>query len=218
MTIDQLHPVLGLQITAGPLVLRGVTDDDLPQLCAIAEAGIHPPERMPFAVPWTDVPKQELAANTAQYHWRLRADFSIQSWALSLGVWHEGELVGLQAFETTNYLVTRTGETGSWLGQSFQRRGIGLAMRQVICALVFDHLDGEEVTSAAFTDNPASLAVSRKVGYQPNGVIRLMRRDGELAFSQRLVLRPEDFQRGEHLLEVSGLDAFRQSIGLDALA
>jgi RimJ/RimL family protein N-acetyltransferase len=38
-------------------------------------------------------------------------------------------------------------------------------MRQAMCALLFDHLEAEEITSAAFTDNPASLAVSRKVGY-----------------------------------------------------
>ena len=39
-------------------------------------------------------------------------------------------------------------------------------MRQMICAFLFDHLDFEEITSGAFTDNPASLAVSRKVGYR----------------------------------------------------
>jgi hypothetical protein len=42
-------------------------------------------------------------------------------------------------------------------------------MRQVICAFVFDHLDAEYVTSGAFSDNLASLGVSRKVGYADNG-------------------------------------------------
>lgn len=42
-------------------------------------------------------------------------------------------------------------------------------MRQVMCAFLFDHL---AITSSAFTDNPASLAVSRKVGYRPNGDFR----------------------------------------------
>ena len=69
--------------------------------------------------------------------------------------------------------------------------------------------------SAAFLDNPASLAVSRKVGYQPTGVSRIKRREGELALNQGLVLTPGDFVRGEHPVEVGGLAAVRAFVGLD---
>src|SRR6266567_1232650 len=48
--------------------------------------------------------------------------------------------------------------------------GISTAMRQVIAAFAFDHLDAQHVTSAAFSDNVASVSVSRKVGYTENGV------------------------------------------------
>ncbi|MFT3871286.1 MAG: GNAT family protein [Nocardioides sp.] len=212
--IDDLLPVLGLRITAGPLELRGLCDEDLAALADLAVAGIHAPEEMPFYVPWTDVPIEELPRNLAQYHWRSRADFSPAAWDLHLGVWHDGELVGTQGFSTREFLVTRTGETGSWIGRSRQGRGIGTAMRQVICALAFDHLDAAEVTSAAFVDNPASIAVSRKVGYRDNGIVRLRRRPGEMAENIRLVLTPESFIRGEHELQVEGLGAFRRAIGL----
>lgn len=215
ITLADLLPVLGLRISAGPLELRGITDDDLPALCALAEAGIHPAESMPFAVPWTEAPLGELARNTAQYHWRTRAEFTPAAWKLQLGVWANDELVGSQGFETQNYLVTRSGETGSWLGRRYQGRGIGTAMRQMICAFVFDHLDGAEVTSGAFLDNPASLAVSRAVGYRENGVSRMQRREGELAVGQNLILRPGDLVRGQHTLVVEGLEPFRRSIGLD---
>jgi RimJ/RimL family protein N-acetyltransferase len=87
-------------------------------------------------------------------------------------------------------------------------------MRRAICAFVFDHLDAVEVTSAAFEDNPASLAVSRKVGYRDNGLKRVKRGAGELGLMRYLVLRPEDLVRGEHTLVVDGLPAFRESIGL----
>lgn len=214
LTLADLHPALGLRIAAGPLELRGLTDDDLVQLCALAEAGIHDPARMPFLFPWTHAPVGELARNTAAYHWRNRASWSRKEWSLQLGVWHDGVLVGCQGFEARHYLVTRTGETGSWLGRAHQGRGLGTAMRQAMCAFLFDHLDAAEISSAAFLDNPESLAVSRKVGYLPNGVVRLQRREGELAEEQRLVLRPESFVRGEHPVRVEGLEAFRVSIGL----
>ena len=85
------------------------------------------------------------------------------------------KLAGVQAMDTHDYLVTRTAETGSWLGRRFQGRGIGTAMRQVICAFAFDHLDAEYMTSGAFTDNPASLNVSKKAGYTESGWLRVAR-------------------------------------------
>lgn len=215
-SLTDLLPVLGLRVTAGPLELRGITDDVLADLCGLAERGIHDPDQMPFYFPWTDAPADELARNTAQYHWRCRADFSPAAWDLHLATYVDGTLVGTQGFSTSDYLVTRTGETGSWLGREHQGRGIGTAMRQAMCALLFDHLGAAEITSGAFLDNPSSLAVSRKVGYRDNGVRRHKRREGELALNQRLVLTPDDFVRGPHDVEVEGLAAFRRSIGLDS--
>lgn len=215
-TVTDLLPSLCLRITAGPLELRGLSDDDLPGLCELAEAGIHDPDRMPFSYPWTDAPAADLARNTAQYHWRIRAAFRPEAWEVALGVWFQGELVGAQGFSTQHYLVTRTGETGSWLGRAHQGHGIGTAMRQAMCAFVFDHLDGQEITSGAFTDNPASLAVSRKVGYRLNGLQRMHRRDGEVAVNQQLVLTPSELIRVEHDLIVEGAAPFRRSIGLDS--
>lgn len=215
-TLADLFPPVGLTIEAGPLVLRGITDDILVDLCDLAARGIHDPISMPFYFPWTDVPAEELARNTAAYHWRARAGFTPQDWGLHLAVFHEDRLVGTQGFETSHFLVTRTGETGSWLGREFHGRGIGTAMRQVICASAFDNLDAAAITSGAFLDNPSSLGVSRKLGYRPNGIRRLERRKGELALNQSLLLTPEDFVRGSHPLEVSGLAGLRTFIGLDA--
>lgn len=213
-TVADLLPMLGLRLRAGPLELRGITDGDLVELCDLAVRGIHPPGVMPFSVPWTDAAPGELAANTAKYHWRSRAEFSVTAWSLHLGVWHRGRLVGTQSFETRDYLVTRTGETGSWLGAAHQGQGIGTLMRQVVCAFVIDHLGAAQVTSSAFLDNPASIAVSRKVGYRDNGVRRVQRRPGELAENLELVLDPDDLVRSEHPLTVVGVDPLRRAIGL----
>jgi RimJ/RimL family protein N-acetyltransferase len=215
-TLTDLFPAFGLRITSGPIELRGITDQDLVSLVDLARGGIHEPERMPFLVPWTDATAEELPLRFAQYHWRGRADFAPDGWDLNLAVLHEGTLVGVQGIGTRHYLVTRSAETGSWLGREFQGRGIGTAMRRAMCAFAFDHLDAAEITSGAFTDNPASLAVSAKVGYAENGRTRRERRPGELASTIELVLTPDTFVRGEHPLEVEGLAAFRRSVGLDS--
>jgi RimJ/RimL family protein N-acetyltransferase len=216
-TIATALPLLGLRITAGPVELRGITDDLLGPLTDLAIDGIHEPDFMPFTVPWSTTPAAEMPLNVAQYHWRVRSEFSLKKWSANFAVSWEGELVGTQGIETQNYLVTRSGETGSWLSRRFQGRGIGTAMRQVICAFVFDHLDAEYVTSEAFTDNPASLAVSRKVGYEDQGW-RPVDRLGQQARLRHLLLEPTSLVRYGHPLTVSGVTEFRRSIGLDAPA
>jgi hypothetical protein len=87
-------------------------------------------------------------------------------------------------------------------------------MRQVICAFIFDHLDAEHITSCAFSDNPASLAVSRKTGYTDNGVDRVSRL-GKPAIMRRIILEPANLVRYKHDLAVEGVPEFRKSIGLD---
>ncbi len=163
---------------------------------------------MPFSVPWTETPAEDFARQFVTHHWRMRSGFTAKDWSLYFAVYHDDELVGTQSVSTSSYLVTRTGETGSWLGMSFQGRGIGTLMRQAIIALMFDHLDAAQVTSGAFLDNPASLAVSRKLGYRPNGQVRHERRAGELAVNQHLVLTPENFVRPVGSLAGSGDSRF----------
>ncbi len=213
-TISAIYPVLGLRITAGPLELRGITDDDIAALADLAGRGVHPPELMPFSVPWTDVPAEELPLRFARYHWESRTFFSPDHWSLDLAAVWDGVVVGTQGFRTTDYLVTRSGETGSWLGIEHQGRGIGTRMRQAMCAFLFDGLDAEEINSGAFIDNPASLAVSRKVGYLPNGQHRVVRRPGEWQVNQALVLTPATFVRGPEI-SVEGLEPVRRLIGLE---
>ncbi|NUU06414.1 GNAT family protein [Leifsonia sp. C5G2] len=214
MDLTTAFPPFGLRIEAGPLVLRPIADDVVPALIEVVLAGVHDPALMPFYFPWTDAPADQLPTQFAQYHWGTRSRWSPESWTLEFAVEFEGTIVGSQGVSTRDYLVTRTGETGSWLGRRFHGRGIGTRARQAICAFLFDHLDAEEITSGAFTDNPASLAVSRKVGYRPDGTARLARR-GEPAVNQRLRLTPDELVRGEPI-EVTGVEAFRRFIGLDA--
>ena len=130
-------------------------------------------------------------------------------------MFYDGRLVGSQGFSTRDFLITRIGETGSWLGREFHGIGIGTAMRKVICAFIFDYLGAKFITSSAYADNPASLGVSRKCGYRQNGV-SIRNRMGKPAPLQLLILEPGNLVRYEHELTVEGLPEFRRSIGLDA--
>jgi RimJ/RimL family protein N-acetyltransferase len=208
-------PLLGLRITAGPVELRGMTDDLLGPLADLAIKGIHDPDFMPFSTPWSIAPAAEMPRGVARFHWGQRASFSPAEWGMDLAVFFDGKLVGSQGFSTKDFLVTRIGETGSWLGREFHDRGIGTAMRKVICAFIFDHLDAEFITSGAYADNASSLAVSRKCGYQKNGV-SIFNRLGKSATLQRLLLEPGNLVRYEHTLAVEGVPEFRRSIGLDS--
>ena len=217
-TLAEIYPPLGLRVEAGAIELRGLSDELIVELCAAAEAGIHDPDEMPFYFPWSTAPAGELSRNTAAYHWGKRSTFAPDDFCLDLAVLLDGQVIGAQGVAAKHFPVTRTGETGSWLASAYQGRGIGTAVRQAFCALLFDHLGFEEITSAAFVDNPASLAVSRKVGYQPTTVSRIKRREGELALNQGLVLTPGTFVRGDVAIEVTGAAAVRSFIGLPGTA
>jgi RimJ/RimL family protein N-acetyltransferase len=94
-----------------------------------------------------------------------------------------------------------------------QGRGVGTLMRQAICALFFDELGAHQITSGAYADNPASGAVSRKVGYAPNGT-RLELRDGTAARHHKFILDREDFIRPETPISITGASGLRTLLGV----
>ena len=51
-------------------------------------------------------------------------------------------------------------------------------MRTAVLALAFEGLDAEIALTEAWSDNEASLGVSRSLGYLPNGSVRHRRDDG----------------------------------------
>jgi hypothetical protein len=79
-TVAAALPLLGLRITAGPVELRGVTDDLIVPLADLASAGIHDPDFMPFYGPWSLTPPEEMTRCVGQFHWGRRAGFSVADW------------------------------------------------------------------------------------------------------------------------------------------
>lgn len=209
---EQIWPPFALRITAGDLQLAVVREGDLPELVELVLDGIHDPAEMPFLFPWTDAPAEQAPANYVRYFGRTIAGQTPETINLQLVVRRAGQAVGIQALEGEGFPVTRTLETGSWLARRFHGQGIGTRMRQAVCAFAFDHLGAERITSSAFLDNPASLAVSRKVGYQLNGRQWVSRR-GEAAEQQRLLLTRGAFVRGDPI-QVDGAAELKVFLGM----
>ncbi len=211
--LDQLWPLFSLRLCTPRLTLSYACDADLAEIVALAEAGIHPPGEMPFAVPWTLASPQELGPRMSQHFWRLRAELTAQSWSLPFVVRRGGEVVGVQDMEAETFAVRRTVSTGSWLGRRFQGCGVGTEMRAAVLTFAFDQLGATHAESSAFADNPASQAVSRRLGYVDNGM-QVVNRAGESATNQRFLLTPDRFVRPSWTLQVQGLDGCRAGLGL----
>jgi RimJ/RimL family protein N-acetyltransferase len=89
-------------------------------------------------------------------------------------------------------------------------------MRAAVLHLAFAGLGAEYATSEAFTDNAASLGVSRKLGYVPDGFYRQVIQ-GKPATQQRLRLDRAGWQAHRTIdVEITGLAECRPDFGLPA--
>lgn len=203
MTLREIWPLFGLRVLSPRLELRYPSDRDLGGLAQAAAAGIHDPAVMPFEIPWTDAPAPELPRNALQFWWGLRSGWKPTDWTLTLAVLEEGRLVGVQDLQAKEFGVTRQVQTGSWLTRSAQGRGIGTEMRAAVLHLAFEGLGARRAVSAAFEDNPASLGVSRVLGYVENGDAVQSRRGKPVRRINLLLERAawEGHRRGDIRLE-----------------
>jgi RimJ/RimL family protein N-acetyltransferase len=189
----EMWPVLGLKLCTPRLTMRPVDPELAFDLANLAAEGIHDPSVMPFFIPWTDRPQPELQRSVLRYNHRSWADFEPDSWRLPLAVFEDGELAGMQEMTTHDFPVLRSFSTGSWLGRRFQGRGIGREMRAAVLHLGFAGLGAVRAVTDAYTDNPASLGVTRALGYRPDGTHWDLRR-GEPAQCLRFTMDRSDWE------------------------
>jgi len=170
-------PLFGLRITTPRLELRVPDDEDIPALFEAARAGIHPPDEMPFGVPWTDgVQEDGAVVDFHAYYWTLRGAVSPGSWTLPFAVLHEGQVIGTQDLKSEDFAGCRSVSTGSWLTASAQGNGFGTEMRAAVLHLGFAGLGALEALTSAWVDNPASQRVSQRLGYHHEGETLIARR------------------------------------------
>jgi RimJ/RimL family protein N-acetyltransferase len=188
--VIDLSPLFRLRLRTERLELRLPTSEELEELRRVALAGVHPPDFMPFIVPWTDDPE---LSEFIDYHAMRRREWSPAAWHLELGVWREGELAGVQAVESTDFAETRTVGTGSWLGLRFQGQGVGAEMRAAALEFAFRGLGANLALSGAVDGNAASLRVSEKLGYRVVGHSETLRRGIPVGHTN-VELRREDWR------------------------
>jgi len=161
-------PLFGLRLACRSVRLRPVREADLPELAALQPGDYaHDPHAELFDGLDLGQNRRRLCY---QDYWRSLGTWSPSSWCLNLAVEIDGALAGMQSLEAERFPVLRTVDSGSWLIPAARRQGHGVAMRIAVLGLAFDHLAALAAVTSAETGNAASLGVSRRIGYQPNGV------------------------------------------------
>jgi RimJ/RimL family protein N-acetyltransferase len=186
---------------------------DLSELAAFADLagrGVHHPSERPFLTPWTEGTFEDRAKSVLRDHWSQLSGWEPTDWRLGLGVFlRNDEPTGMVTLRARDFDVLREVTTSSWLGLGYQGDGIGTEARVGLLAFAFDHLGASDATTEVFPDNHASQAVSRKLGYQPDGISRDTR-GSEALVSDRLRLTASRWAGVDHVpVAVEGLDAAR---------
>jgi RimJ/RimL family protein N-acetyltransferase len=170
-------PLFDVEVRTPRITMRYLDDQLAVELAGLAAKGIHEPDQMPFEYPWTDAASPDLERNALRFYWRSRAETTPAAWHLIFAVLAGDAVVGTSSLIATDYPAARSFESGSWVGRHFQGRGFGTELRIATLHLGFLGLHAEQATTRAYTDNAASLAVTRKLGYEPNGTQRGFRMD-----------------------------------------
>jgi RimJ/RimL family protein N-acetyltransferase len=155
-----------IRVRTPRLELRLPTEDELVELFHVAEGGIHPPEEMPFFVPWTD--DLRLDAFLEFHHGSWDA-WRPEKWLLNFFTFLDGKPIGSQGLGAEEFAERREVETGSWLGAPYQGKGLGTEQRAAVLELAFVHLGARVAVSGSFVHNISSQRVSEKLGYRVTG-------------------------------------------------
>ncbi|MFG1751586.1 GNAT family N-acetyltransferase [Streptosporangium sandarakinum] len=104
--------------------------------------------------------------------------------------------------------------TSAWPGVEHRGKGYGAEARADLLALAFDHLDARAARTEVFQDVHASQGVSRKLGYEYDG-ISVDARGDEAVVSDRLRLTRQKWtQQNRQPVRGDGMTARRPMFGL----
>ena len=194
-------PLLDLRLQHDRLVLRPVQEADLPTLVEILPPDVELDPSLPA----------DRAHAVHQGYWRALGGWSPRAWALSMLVLRDGEPLGVQVLEGSDFPLLRTVDTASWLVTAARGQGIGTRMRRAVLGFAFHELGAQAAVTSAWHDNAASLGVSRALGYQPNG--EHLHRRGDVADTMVHLRMTRAAWRGAQV-DVSGFERCRHLFGV----
>ena len=202
--LAELYPPLGLRIAAGELTLRLLRDADLPAYTELISSRLFADEEAPHVFAWWNREPAVRQRESLQFVWSGRAAIGPEKWTLQFGVFEGDRLIGAQDLSAESFAKLRVVNSGSYLRLDAQGRGVGTLMRQMILVLAFDHLGAVRAESGAILGNEQSLAVSRKCGYELDGIQVTTNGDQRVEL-QRVAVTPATFLRPETEVVVTGL-------------
>lgn len=108
--------------------------------------------------------RSSAALHVIQQHWSRRGAWSVDAWALELGVFHEQRPVEMVALRGRDFPVLREVKAESWLGLHRHRQGLGTEARAALLHLAVLGLGAVSAVSEVFQDNAGSQGVSATWG------------------------------------------------------
>lgn len=210
-----LWPLFDLSVRTPRLELRYPDDELAAEVAALTASPIHDANDMPFSLPWTDAPPEELPRNSLKHYWMRRGTWEPHDWSCMMAVLVDGGVVGVQDLMAQHYAESRAVKTGSWLTMRRHGEGIGKEMRAAILHLAFEGLGAHNAFTSAWHDNASSLGVTRSLGYVPNGWAVELRR-GKPDRMLHFVLTCEEWRRRRRDdIVIEGLEPCLSMFGVD---
>jgi len=210
---NRYWPMFDIHLSTPELELRHLTEADLASLSNVIPDDA---EQNPSSTTYAGLDaRQNRGAVVHQDYWRARGSWRPESWALSFGVFRDGDLLGYQGLEGDDFVKLRTVDSSSFLAAPVRGRGWGKQMRAAVLALAFGPLGARFAITSAWSDNHASLGASRRLGYVDNG-ITVQQRDGQAGEMVHLRLSRETWMASgwPEQVVVSGMDECLAFFGL----
>jgi len=210
---NRYWPMFDIHLSTPELELRHLTEADLASLSNVIPDDA---EQNPSSTTYAGLDaRQNRGAVVHQDYWRARGSWRPESWALSFGVFRDGDLLGYQGLEGDDFVKLRTVDSSSFLTAPVRGRGWGKQMRAAVLALAFGPLGARFAITSAWSDNHASLGASRRLGYVDNG-ITVQQRDGQAGEMVHLRLSRETWMASgwPEQVVVSGMDECLAFFGL----
>ncbi|MGZ4681227.1 MAG: GNAT family N-acetyltransferase [Acidimicrobiales bacterium] len=208
-------PLLDLRLRTPRIELRPPDEATMFALVELADQGIHEPGFVPFVEAWTLEPDGERQRHSMQHYWRCWSSWTPDAWQLPFSVWVDGTLVGVQEMIGHSFTVTRTFETGSWLGLAHQGQGLGKEMRAAVLHFGFAGLGALRADTGAIEGNDQSVGVTRALGYVDNGQTVKVRQDQRIICNEFRMERAVWESRRRDDITIDGLDACLPMFGLE---